>query len=345
MKPLRLHILGLPNAPVHPDYSLDGFAQVGHRFCRMMKDLGHTVFLYGAAGSNAPCDEMVEIISEKRRLDLLGVTQYQYTPIDGRNRLFKHGNSRAIDEIAWRRQPGDFLLTIGGLAQSPIFDALPDLIPVEYSIGYHGNFAKHRVFESCAWMHHCYGAQGIDGRFSDTVIPCFYDPEEFHYRHWNERMDFLLYVGRLTPRKGIEIACRAAEAAAIPLKVIGHGDTSLVTHGAEYLGALSTLKRNDWLSRARAVLCPTTYVEPFNQVAVEAQLCGTPVISTSWGGFTETVEHGRTGFRCSSLEEFVRAIDDVKKLDPAYIRGRACDRYSMRVLKYHYERYFRRIAA
>ena len=43
-----------------------------------------------------------------------------------------------------------------------------------------------------------------------------------------------------------------------------------------------------------AVLCLTSYLEPFGCVAVEAQLCGTPVISTDFGGMVETVEQFKT---------------------------------------------------
>ena len=61
---MRLHLLGLPNAPVSMKYNLDGFAVAAHRFSRMMRDLGHTVYLYGAEGSDAPCTEFIPIISE-----------------------------------------------------------------------------------------------------------------------------------------------------------------------------------------------------------------------------------------------------------------------------------------
>jgi len=128
------------------------------------------------------------------------------------------------------------------------------------------------------------------------------------------------------------------------LKIIGHGDKSLVTHGAEYLGALSEQERNQWLSRASVVLTPTTYIEPFNQVAIEAQMCGTPVVATDFGGFTETIEHGMTGFRCSYLGEFVRAIQDAPALDRQYIRDRAVRRYSYHNVKHQYQRYFDRVA-
>ena len=84
-------------------------------------------------------------------------------------------------------------------------------------------------------------------------------------------------------------------------------------------------------------------MEPFNSVAVEAQLCGTPVISTDWGGFTETIEHGQSGFRCSYLGEFVDAVRRVDSLDRRYVRSRAKDKYSMWNLCADYEHYFSRL--
>jgi glycosyltransferase involved in cell wall biosynthesis len=214
---------------------------------------------------------------------------------------------------------------------------------VEYSIGYISSFAKYRVYESHCWRAWSAGTQGqTDGRFFDEVIPLFFDEDEFEFQ--KEKEPFALYVGRLIPKKGVAIACQVAQAAGIPLKVIGHGDPSLVTHGAEYLGALGAVERNTWMSRASALLCPTIYVEPFGSVAVEAQLCGTPAISTNFGGFVETVEHGKTGFRCSYLGEFVQALKDAPTLDPIYIRQRAIAKYSMHNVKHDYQRYFDRLA-
>lgn len=355
MKPLRIHLLGLPNAPVNLDYSLDGFAAAGHRFARMMKSLGHYVILYGAENSDAPCDEFVQIISERERRALLeaapsGNCKYQHVIMDQTRPLWQRSNACAAAEVARRKQPRDLLLTIGGLSQRMVFEFNPDLLGVEYSIGYEGNFCEHRVFESRAWMHVCYGKQNIgDGRFYDTVIPVFFDPDQFVFN--KNRGDFLLYVGRLTERKGVHLACEAAKAAGVILKVIGHGEgkegqrilNCVKSSGGEYLGPLDWKERNELMSKARAVLTPTLYIEPFNCVAVEAQLCGTPVISTDWGGFTETVEQGKTGFRCSYLGEFVRAIHQVEGLDRKYILTRAIDKYSMWNLRHDYQRYFERL--
>lgn len=343
MTPLRLHLLGLPNAPVSLDYSLDGFAAVTHRFARMMKCLGHHVTLYGAEKSDAPCDEFVQLISEKERLQLLGACEYQHATMDERFPLWQLGNSRGMAEVSRRKQKGDFLLTIGGWSQHPIFDFNPDLMPVEWSIGYEGSFCGHRVFESHYWQACSYGKQGIvDGRFYDTVIPVPFDPDQFTFG--SKPDDYYLYVGRLIERKGVHIACMAATAAGVKLKIIGHGgDRRLITGGHEYVGAVDWKIRNELMAKAKAVFCPTIYLEPFNCAAVEAQMCGTPVISTDWGGFTETVEQGVSGFRCSYLGEFVRAIREIESLDRERICRRAREKYSMGILQHQYNRYFHRL--
>lgn len=341
---MRFHLLALPNAQTTREYSLDGFSQATIRFARILKDLGHAVFLYASEENEAPCDELITVIKKEEIETLLGVndTPYQYAYIEAWSPIWQLANARTIKEITKRKQPHDFICIIGGASQKSVVDAHPDLMTVEYSIGYEGSFAPFRVFESRIWQHRTYGNQGIvDGRFFDAVIPVFFDPDEFTFR--SEKEPFVLYVGRLIPRKGVGITCRAAEAAKIPLKIIGHGDTSLVTHGAEYLGALPAAERNEWLSRASAVLCPTQYIEPFNCVAVEAQLCGTPVISTDFGGFVETIEHGKTGFRCSYLGEFIKAIKDAPGLDSQYIHDRAVREYSMHNLKHQYQKYFERL--
>ena len=341
---MRFHVLAPPNTQTTHAYSLDGFTIATIKFCRILKMLGHYVILYGSEETDAPCDELVTVITKQEQKDLMLDSAYQYAAPDGRIGLWAVSSGRMIGEISKRKQPQDFICLIGGVAQKIVAEAHPDLMTVEYSIGYVGSFSKYKVFESHAWRHVTQGIQNnAEGSLmTDAVIPYFFDPAEFPFRV--EKEPFILYVGRLTPRKGLVIACQAAEAAGVKLKVIGHGDEGLVTNGAEYLGALDNKERNEWMSRASALIAPTMYVEPFGAVVAEAQLCGTPVITTDFGGFIETVEDGKTGFRCSYLGEFVRAIKRVGYLDPLYIRERAERLYSLAAVAPQYQKYFDRLS-
>ena len=339
---MRFHILGNPNAPITSAYRLDGFSQATLRLCRLLKTMGdHEVFLYGAVTTTAPCTEFIQTVDADERRAFSAPFAYQDVPFDPASELWRMSNRRTIDAIQKRKQAGDFLLTIGGYAHKPVFDAFPNLLGVEWSVGYIGSFAQHRVFESYAWQHHTYGKQGItNGRFYDDVIPLFFDVSEFPIVEDPE--DYLLYVGRLTHLKGISVACQIATAAGVKLKVVGHGDKSLVTGGHEYLGALSHGEKIDAMSRAKAVLCPTLYIEPFNAVAVEAQLCGTPVICPDFGGFTETVGEG-CGHRCHLLRDFVAACHNLDHLDRWEISQRARHLYGFKTAARRYARYFERV--
>jgi glycosyltransferase involved in cell wall biosynthesis len=333
----------LPNCQTTHAYSLDGFCALTIRFAKLLKDLGHTVFLYASEENDAPCDELIPCITKEEQTVLLGKTPYQYGMMHEHYPLWALANPRMSAAIAKRKQARDFICTLGGLSQKSIADDHPDLMCVEYSIGYISSFARFRVYETHIWRHCTHGFHDDQqGRFFDTVIPCFYDETAFPFQAYKE--PFVLYVGRLIPRKGITVACQVAQAAGVPLKVIGHGDPNLVTHGAVYLGALDDAQRNRWMARASALLAPTLYLEPFGQVAAEAQLCGTPVISTDFGGFVETVEHGVTGFRCTYVGEFVDAIHAVADLDPRYIRDRAIRIYSQTTAAVQYQRYFERLS-
>ncbi len=340
---LRFHLLALPNVQTTSAYSLDGFCMATIRMAKLLKELGHTVILYASEENEAPCNELVSIISKEEQRTILAGGEYQYAALHNSGAaLWSLSNQRCIIEVGKRKKPQDFILIIGGTSQQVIADAHPDIISIEYSIGYISSFSKYRIYESHYWRAWTSGTQQAqDGRFYDDVIPLFFDEDEFTFR--KEKEPFALYVGRLIPKKGLGIACEAAEKAGIKLKCIGHGDPSLITHGAEYLGAVSMEERNDWMSRASVLICPTMYIEPFGSIAVEAQLCGTPVVSTAFGGFIETVEHGKTGYHCNYLGEFVRGLQNANGLDHTYIRQRAVEKYSYHNIKHQYQRYFDRL--
>ncbi len=334
---MNFHLLGVPNTRTTDAYPLDGFCRRTWLFADLLKRLGHHVTLYGAVENTAPCDVFVRCLTEEEQTRLTGGVPYQYVPFEASSPLFLQFNLNVVNELRTRKQSGDIIAQIAGSAQMYVSECHPEMPVLEYSIGYRGIAAPFRVYQSHIWRHTVAGYTGVDGgRTCDAVIPPWFPVDEFPQ---SEPEDYVLYCGRLVASKGLSIACRAAEAAKVPLVVIGHGDPALVTYG-EYRGSVSMAQRNELLSKARAVLMPTQYIEPFGNVAAEAQMCGTPVISSDFGGFVESVEHGVSGFRCRTLGEFTEAIRLSDGIDRDAVRARAHRLYSAEAAMVSYWRYF-----
>jgi D-inositol-3-phosphate glycosyltransferase len=142
----------------------------------------------------------------------------------------------------------------------------------------------------------------------------------------------LLFVGRIQPLKGADVAVRALAA------MQQHPDAHLLVvggpsgpRGEEHLASLQKLvdelglgervrfeepQPHELLStyyRAADLCIVPSRSESFGLVALEAAACGTPVVAAAVGGLTTLVEDGRTGLVVdpSSPEAFARAASAV----------------------------------
>lgn len=341
---MRFHVVGLPHVQVTAAFPSCAFTGKVRRFCQMMIGLGHEVVLYAGEENDAPCSEHVVCISENKRRRMLAGRHY--SEVDWSHPYWSGFNARVIEAMEERLQERDFICLIGGSNHKPIADAFPGHLSVEFGIGYPGTFAKYRVFESYSWMHMVYGAEAgdpgrADGRWFDAVIPNQVD--DGLYDLPKERGDYALYLGRLIDRKGFRIAQEVCQAKGVELILAGPGDARGNGYG-RFVGEVDAKTRATLMAGARAQFVPTQYVEPFGAVIIEALACGTPVITTDWGAFVETVQNGVNGFRCRSFAEFCEAWDRAGDLDNARIRADALSRYSMASIAPVYDAYFNRLA-
>ena len=123
----------------------------------------------------------------------------------------------------------------------------------------------------------------------------------------------LVFVGRLSPRKGPDLAVEAvrqlrAGGRRVELDLVGavfegyewyEKQLVMQVHAAGLDGAVRFRGFTDpvWPSYEKAdiAVCPSRDSEPFGNVSVEAQLARRPVVVTAVQGLVETVEHGRRG--------------------------------------------------
>jgi len=351
MAQLRFHLLGLAHLPTHRENSACAYTQKIVKLAKILKKYGHTVFFYGVEGSALDCDEIISVSTQ----NVLNATYgnydktrefYKHDPKDFAHRTF---NKHAIQAILERKQENDILLCPMGNYQQAISVAT-NVLTVESGIGYTGVFASFRVFESYAWMHYVYGLlQQDNGVWYDAVIPNYFEVDDFTFQ--SEKEDYLLYFGRIIWRKGVQVASDVAKATGNQLYIVGQGALDNPEEGLrlggekhiKYLPAVGPEERNNLLGKAKAVLMPTFYLEPFGGVNVEAQLCGTPVITSDWGAFPETILHGVTGYRCRTFEEFCWAVKNIDQIKPQNCRKWAVKNYSLERIGKMYEEYFQRI--
>lgn len=351
MPKLRFHFLGLAHLETHKRNSSCAYTQKIIKLAQMIKQYGHTIYFYGVEGSEVACDEFIPVSTQEILNGTYGdydrsTNFYQQNPNDLAHQYF---NMNAIKAILERKQERDILLCPMGTYQKPIADAV-NLLAIEPGIGYTGVFSSHRVFESYAWMHYIYGLLKVDdGVWYDAVIPNYFDPADFPFQP--NKQDYLIYFGRIISRKGVQAASEIAKATGNQLYVVGQGALDNPNEGLKlseekhiiYQPAVGPAERAKLLGNAKAVLMPTYYLEPFGGVNVEAQLCGTPVITTDWGAFPETVLHGVTGYRCRVFEEFCWAVKHCSDIKATDCRAWAEKNYSMERVGKMYEEYFQRV--
>lgn len=351
MNQLRFHLLGLAHLETNRRNSSCAYTQKIIKLAKMIKQYGHTIYFYGVEGSEVECDTFIPVSTQ----DILKQTYGEYDRTKNffqqnpQDLAHRHFNENAIAAILQNRQDRDILLCPMGVYQKPIADAV-NLLTIEPGIGYSGVFSSYCVFESYAWMHHIYGLLHIeDGAWYDAVIPNYFELSDFPFQP--NKQDYLIYFGRIISRKGVQIASDIAKATGNQLYVVGQGSLDDPNEGLHlgsekhitYRPAVGPEERAALLGNAKAVLMPTCYLEPFGGVNVEAQLCGTPVITTDWGAFPETVLHGVTGYRCRTFEEFCWAVNHISNIHPQHCREWAEKNYSMERVGKMYEEYFQRI--
>jgi glycosyltransferase involved in cell wall biosynthesis len=175
------------------------------------------------------------------------------------------------------------------------------------------------------------------------------DPRRFHPM---EDQGYLLFLGRYDRVKGVTHAIEVAARAGLPLVLAGephereYYDAEVKPlvdkHGVLDVGPVGGDRKAALIARARALLFPIQWEEPFGLVMIEAMLSGVPVIALARGSVPEIVEDGITGVLCDDPIEMVAAARVSEKLfNRARIRELAVERWSADRMARDYLRVYR----
>lgn len=153
--------------------------------------------------------------------------------------------------------------------------------------------------------------------------------------------DYVLFLGRAHPNKGLDLAIDAARQAGMRLVIAAPVDRyysdfwesrirpQIDGDRVVYVGEVHGDAKLDLLSRARALLFPVQWEEPFGLVMVEALACGTPVVALRRGAVPEVLQEGVTGIIADVPDLLPAALKQVLSLDPRQCRADAEARFTV----------------
>lgn len=155
--------------------------------------------------------------------------------------------------------------------------------------------------------------------------------------------DYLLWLGRICPEKGVHMALEVAHRLDLPMIVAGpvHALKYHQTYFSErvepllddkrrYVGAVGLQEKVALLSGARCLLIPSTVAETSSLVAMEALSSGTPVVAFRSGALPEVIDHGISGFIVDSQNEMAAAVKRTGEISPEICRQIAVSRFDAR---------------
>ena len=166
-----------------------------------------------------------------------------------------------------------------------------------------------------------------------------------------EPQNYLAFLGRITPGKGILQAIEIAKHVGMKLIIAApesdyfhdeikqHIDGKLI----EYVGELDQEEKTKLLGGAKALLYPMQVGEPFGLVLIEAMACGTPVAALNLGAVPEIVQDGVSGFATTTTEELIEKLPATFALSRAQIRSYVEEKYSAAAMTDGYEKMYQSI--
>ena len=341
-RPLRIGVIAPPVLPL-PPVGYAGTERVVATLVLGLHARGHQVTVFGPGDSDLPCD-VVPVVpkalwpqglrgdlssyfdltvarawEQQERFDLF------HSHVDTMGfAMARHATTPVVTTLHGR-------LDVGGTID--LIDAYPDIPLIAISA------SQRRWNPDADWVgtiHH--GLDTSEAPFSPTPG------------------SYLLLVGRLTREKGvaeaIQLARRVGRRLVIAAKAHEREEQAMfaelvqpaIDDGVvEWRGEVGTAERDELMAGALATLMLGSWPEPFGLVAVESMATGTPVIARRAGAYTETIEHGVSGFLIDDEDEAMLAVRRAERLDRRAISASARERFSVDAMVDQYEQAFERL--
>ncbi len=174
------------------------------------------------------------------------------------------------------------------------------------------------------------------------------------YTYNDSPQDYLLWMGRMVPKKG---ALEAIQVAKLCRKKIILSSLNTDEDPAYWRKVKKMINNKDvvylpgkigrqkitLLKNAKALLFPIKWEEPFGLIPVEAMACGTPVIAFNKGALPETVKHGHTGFVVTNVQQMATAVNKINSIKRSDCRQWVEKKFTVQTMADAYEKIYNKV--
>jgi glycosyltransferase involved in cell wall biosynthesis len=141
--------------------------------------------------------------------------------------------------------------------------------------------------------------------------------------HSEEKDNYILYLGRLSPEKGVETLIKAVLSLDnVHLKIAGTGPDKekLQRLGnrasgstIEFVGYVSGDEKVQLIKKALCTVIPSEWYENFPMSVLESLSLGTPVIASKIGGLPDMIKEGETGmfYKTGDIKDLAKTIQNL----------------------------------
>lgn len=176
-------------------------------------------------------------------------------------------------------------------------------------------------------------------------------PERYPFRETPE--DYLAFLGRISPEKGVDRAIEIARRSGMKLKIAAKVDPAdqvyfrqiveplLNQPHVDFVGEIGDRDKPEFLGAATALLFPIDWPEPFGLAMIESLACGTPVVAFRRGSVPEVLDDGRSGFVCESVDAAVEAVSRATQLSRYTCRAIFEERFTAARMAANYLKVYR----
>ena len=353
IRKLRIGQISPLNLPI-PPRKYGGSEKIIYYLCEELTKKGHKVFLFGPKESKVNCC-LIPIV-ERSLWELQPKESCPYYAYE-MAQVAKSVKKLKIDVL--HDHLGPWSLTLYGQVKVPIIHTLHIPFKNKDRIWGYKKLNAKLVSISLAQRKPAADLNYLANIYNGIPVEDF----PFNLKPKN----YFLWIGELSPRKGVLEVIKIAKMAKIKLILVGripppqqsldykffqkYIKKKLNKGKIKYLGERSFKSLQIFYKNAAAFLFPLQWEEPFGLTMIEAMACGTPVIAYNRGSVPEVVKDKETGFvvnpfsknKMPNYKGFLEAIKKINQISRKKCREWIEQNFTIKRMVDDYERLFYRL--